>query len=447
MDRLPRDAALERRHHDIVRLLDEYKIGTPTTAAAMGAPGSTPTPLPFLPPSKQTKRRSKSKSDPSSPTKSGDAPKAKPRKKRSGGESSGVPHVRKTSASAVISSGSQPSSKSPPDYDSAVPPRYENAGMLLPGQQVVGLARMEKAGGGGKTPSLEDYAASARYNSSNFLHDWSAVQPSPHQQVLGASKPQGGSGPTVPLSPTKGKGLPTSPTHLQAMQQRAAQQQQQQQQHPQQHPHVQSFLFPAPTSGGSTDMGAEAVVPIYATAVSRKASSGQLTHPPPQHPHHHQYQPQQPLQPTSQQGYPLEQYPSPPSQHSQSNDSPPQHLSTLMPDHYLTPSPDSPDQWSSSSPRSAQSDWSEGISSPVPPIKQVPPPPKRVTDPVYLWPVDVCVWCVGVTLCVCCEVDFSRWIDLDPRKYQAVYLLIVPAGEKVLCVCVDRYQCLYEHVL
>jgi len=35
------------------------------------------------------------------------------------------------------------------------------------------------------------------------------------------------------------------------------------------------------------------------------------------------------------------------------------------PDQFLTPSPDSPGQWSSSSPHSGQSDWSEGISSPA----------------------------------------------------------------------------------
>ena len=34
------------------------------------------------------------------------------------------------------------------------------------------------------------------------------------------------------------------------------------------------------------------------------------------------------------------------------------------PEQFLTPSPDSPGQWSSSSPHSGQSDWSEGISSP-----------------------------------------------------------------------------------
>ncbi len=60
------------------------------------------------------------------------------------------------------------------------------------------------------------------------------------------------------------------------------------------------------------------------------------------------------------------QFLTPPSQHSYSNpmDNTPCHQ-PQVPDHpFLTPSPGSPDQWSSSSPHSNLSDWSEGISSP-----------------------------------------------------------------------------------
>uniref|UniRef100_A0A671QBF0 Neurogenic locus notch homolog protein 1 n=1 Tax=Sinocyclocheilus anshuiensis TaxID=1608454 RepID=A0A671QBF0_9TELE len=60
------------------------------------------------------------------------------------------------------------------------------------------------------------------------------------------------------------------------------------------------------------------------------------------------------------------QFLTPPSQHSYSNpmDNTPSHQPQI-PDHpFLTPSPGSPDQWSSSSPHSNVSDWSEGISSP-----------------------------------------------------------------------------------
>ncbi len=77
---------------------------------------------------------------------------------------------------------------------------------------------------------------------------------------------------------------------------------------------------------------------------------------------------------------PGHQYPTPPSQHSHlGSDSAAGRELSLIPDHYLTPSPDSPGcspgQWSSSSPHSAQSDWSEGISSPPQVAHHLAPPP------------------------------------------------------------------------
>uniref|UniRef100_A0A667YQ06 Notch receptor 1b n=1 Tax=Myripristis murdjan TaxID=586833 RepID=A0A667YQ06_9TELE len=66
------------------------------------------------------------------------------------------------------------------------------------------------------------------------------------------------------------------------------------------------------------------------------------------------------------QSMPSTQFLTPPSQHSYSGpmDNTPNHQ-LQVPDHpFLTPSPGSPDQWSSSSPHSNMSDWSEGISSP-----------------------------------------------------------------------------------
>ena len=77
----------------------------------------------------------------------------------------------------------------------------------------------------------------------------------------------------------------------------------------------------------------------------------------------------------------LHHYPTPPSQHSHGG-GPPYDVGLAVgsgatarvplpipagyqhPEQFLTPSPDSPGQWSSSSPHSGQSDWSEGISSP-----------------------------------------------------------------------------------
>lgn len=73
------------------------------------------------------------------------------------------------------------------------------------------------------------------------------------------------------------------------------------------------------------------------------------------------------IRPTSiSQSIPTNQFLTPPSQHSYSGpmDNTPNHQ-VQVPDHpFLTPSPGSPDQWSSSSPHSNMSDWSEGISSP-----------------------------------------------------------------------------------
>uniref|UniRef100_A0A3Q1H9L7 Neurogenic locus notch homolog protein 1 n=1 Tax=Anabas testudineus TaxID=64144 RepID=A0A3Q1H9L7_ANATE len=66
------------------------------------------------------------------------------------------------------------------------------------------------------------------------------------------------------------------------------------------------------------------------------------------------------------QSMPSTQFLTPPSQHSYTGpvDNTPNHQ-VQVPDHpFLTPSPGSPDQWSSSSPHSNMSDWSEGISSP-----------------------------------------------------------------------------------
>jgi len=79
-------------------------------------------------------------------------------------------------------------------------------------------------------------------------------------------------------------------------------------------------------------------------------------------------------------------FPTPPSQHGAATGDParpaqgdpgPRALvpaaGCYRPDQFLTPSPDSPGQWSSSSPHSGQSDWSEGISSPAAPYPHQPP--------------------------------------------------------------------------
>ncbi|MGH0171844.1 UNVERIFIED_CONTAM: hypothetical protein FKN15_061781 [Acipenser sinensis] len=64
---------------------------------------------------------------------------------------------------------------------------------------------------------------------------------------------------------------------------------------------------------------------------------------------------------------PVEDYPTPPSQHSyaSAHDATPKHYLHLQNEHpYLTPSPESPEQWSSPSPHS-MSDWSDSTPSPA----------------------------------------------------------------------------------
>ena len=136
------------------------------------------------------------------------------------------------------------------------------------------------------------------------------------------------------MSPPR-RNLPLSPAHMQAMQQHQQQQQQHQQQHRPQHPSPpqNTYCYDTISLNGHMPQSEHYAMSMHGLPVQG---------------HHQQHH-----------------YPTPPSQHSHmSADSTPNDLSSLLPDHYMTPSPDSPGQWSSSSPHSAQSDWSEGISSP-----------------------------------------------------------------------------------
>jgi Notch-like protein len=133
------------------------------------------------------------------------------------------------------------------------------------------------------------------------------------------------------------KGLALSPTHIQAMQQQrtivqGGQHFQQFGQHDSQSV-ADSVLLCAP-AGSACQMWQQQQLSLMT--------------------HHHQQQQQQ---------HRLHHYPTPPSQHSY--DPLNRHLPPgFQPEQFLTPSPDSPGQWSSSSPHSGQSDWSEGVSSP-----------------------------------------------------------------------------------
>ena len=133
------------------------------------------------------------------------------------------------------------------------------------------------------------------------------------------SSPQYVHSPHVPQVTSPGKlrpALPTSPTHMAALRQAAA-----------------SSGFEFPPSVGTATFG----------------------------------QPNQ-----SQQASYYPHYPTPPSQHSGVEATPQHAVVTTAHDAFPTPSPESPGQWSSASPHS-QSDWSEGVRSPLGPPGSQPP--------------------------------------------------------------------------
>lgn len=179
-------------------------------------------------------------------------------------------------------------------------------------------------------------------------------QPASHgrQQSLPAGFSQPGSSNLPPAtSPTKSRpGLPTSPTHLMAM--RHQQQIGPQSSQSQTKPKISSgsaYEFPVTTSS-QQHQPAEPNC-IYSGSPSHSMAAGSSNN------GANRYPPAGSL---------YNHYPTPPSvsQVSQSDQPTPQHYSTSHDPSYLTPSPESPGQWSSSSPHSAQSDWSDAILSP-----------------------------------------------------------------------------------
>ncbi|KAJ8300981.1 hypothetical protein KUTeg_022500 [Tegillarca granosa] len=363
MDRLPRDVATERMHDDILHLLDEYHVNSPAGMALPNGMPTSPNQLQFMhhpmhPKSRQKKNRTKN----TPVTPNGMAP-------------NGVHHPRKTKSKkktteekikAHIHNNVDPSSignvspgnsiESPLGYE-RTPPSYDS---MYGGNQTYAMSQANPIHHSNSVPvtlsqsGLDEQAIMAgHYDSSPRL--------APHMDEIlwhqGHSRPQTSSIPTPPNSmqsnnggsphahggkhsPPKSKNLPTSPTHIQAMQQRA----QQKRIHTNQpSPHERQNDTYSFHSNKNVDN-----IPPNTNIYDHY---GHTT--------------------TTHQRLPmcLEQYPTPPSQHSYS-ESPPQMIHpTVLPEHYLTPSPDSPGQWSSSSPHSAHSDWSDAISSPDQPIQ------------------------------------------------------------------------------
>lgn len=377
MDRLPRDAAAERMHRDILQLLDEYRINSPAEMSlANGLPTSPNGYPPFMHPpnkSKQKQRRTKNNgqinmkdilSYPNG-TKPNGMPqkKIKPKRKSAAVQRSGHSQNRDGSV-GTLSPGD--SIESPNGYDMA-PPTYDNVcgqGQIIlhPSQLHSGIdecavpCALQNVDEHSVMPS--HYKGDIRLDQHPGMEmmatDWLHSQQHQQQQLSRSPMTVTNSIPTPPSSnpshnsptndegkhsPVKGKiGLPTSPPHYRAMQNHAQRNRPQKSPH---HYHIDNYPF-----NNENNHSLETNIPPFTVI----------------------YDNQQQRVSTPMQGPHISQYLTPPSQHSYigSDSTPPTGLQ--LPENILTPSPDSPGHWSSSSPHSAQSDWSEGISSPVPPI-------------------------------------------------------------------------------
>lgn len=345
MDRLPRDIASEKLHGDILQLLDEYCISSP-----MSLPTS-PNGLHFMPTkhSKQVKqKKSKNCHGLGTPIThngvlvNGVHQKRTKTKKKSTKSANGHSHSSEGSVETVSPGNSIESplgyERTPPPYDSTM---FANGQNFLQ-QQALQQSMEELQKNCAMNQQVLDVQSHYNDNSRdlrncydhalwhqghmnsqmNPQHSQPSTIPTPPQNIQSNASPIGKISPTKPP-----KNLPTSPTHIQAMQQRARQER-------------------GSPPNRQTDISC---------SFQNKNHSEQM-------PFTTFGRGVQKLPPTPQQTMYLEPFPTPPSTHSLG--SPPQVVHPVLPEHYLTPSPDSPGQWSSSSPHSAHSDWSEGISSP-----------------------------------------------------------------------------------
>ncbi len=358
MDRLPRDVASERLHHDIVRLLDEHVPRSPQMVNVIPNTSmmTSPTgqlqlqqPTVIVPKRQKSKRPSKNANnnnnnvsvDPTSPemdlTNTGSIRrKASVKKTKKNTQHVEVPQSV-DSITSTLSPVESPMTNLPSPYDTAS--IYSNMGLTPQG--------LESLMGSKQPPSYEDVVKNnppmhnlvnlenyGAFTLGNF-HDTMIMQQRQLQQANTLSPPYSNQSPphsvqsNMSLSPQGYNGspspaktrpsLPTSPTHIAAM--RAATQQK--------HggvPQAQNLQMGFDFSQTGLEL------PLaYPTGLLNNTNST--------------LQPQQ-----FQQNY----YLTPPSQHSDH----------LLPDNFPTPSPESPGHWSSSSPRSCNSDWSENVASP-----------------------------------------------------------------------------------
>lgn len=242
----------------------------------------------------------------------------------------------------------------PSPYDTAS--IYSNMGMATGLEGLIGSKQPPSYEDVIKTNSihnllnLENYGAFCNFQDQlllqqrqlqpNTLSPPYSNQSPPHSVQSNMSlSPQGYNGSPSPAKTRPS--LPTSPTHIAAM--RAATQQK--------HggiPQTQNIHMGFDFSQASLDLGAafSAVQPNSVTPPMMQ--------------------------------YPQNYFLTPPSQHS---DATPQHL---VPDNFPTPSPESPGHWSSSSPTSCTSDWSENITSPNTYVSTTGHQANKGSDAIYI---------------------------------------------------------------
>lgn len=367
MDRLPRDVASERLHHDIVRLLDEHVPRSPQmmnvipNAQLISSPNhphhhliTHPTIIGPVPKQNKSKKRTKANaaamsamSDPTSPEDSATTLRRKPSVKKAAPKKQPEHRERELREREECSTMSPVESPitnlqdSPYDsnsvYSNAMqqlqmndnmlvnkqPPSYEDC---IKSAQVLGIHNLDTYGYG--LPNFhEQMIMQQRQMQPNTLSPPYSNQSPPHSVQSNMSmSPQTYIGSPSPVKARPS--LPTSPTHIAAM--RAA-------------THQKHGGIPQQLQMGF-DFSQNAELPQGYPNEQHAEHAGAMQ------PHH--------MLPFSQ-NY---QYLTPQSQHS-GTDTTPQHL-MQAPDNFPTPSPESPGHWSSSSPHSCNSDWSENITSP-----------------------------------------------------------------------------------
>uniref|UniRef100_A0A4W4H7B4 Neurogenic locus notch homolog protein 1 n=1 Tax=Electrophorus electricus TaxID=8005 RepID=A0A4W4H7B4_ELEEL len=399
MDRLPRDIAQERMHHDIVRLMDEYNLvrSPPMHSAPLSTTLSPPlcSPNAYLGNMKAS-AQSKKPRKPSAKgiiCKDGKDLKAKKKKTHDGKgsllESSAVlspvdslesPHgyISDVASPPLMTSPFQQSPSMPLTHLQAMPEAHMSVSHLGMASKQQELARLQfdplpprlthlpvasSNGSGAMNGQCEwlsrmhggmgqqgQFGAMRNGQGQGSLH-----QPSHHGMMLH-------SGVTTSTLPQMMSYQGLASTHLSAqphaLQPQPMQPSLQQRQQSQPSIQLQHQNSSAPSGGqafvgtelgvsaGELQQGTGSAIPIHTILpqetqlLSAQALASSMA---------------------------STQFLTPPSQHSYSaamdNNTPSHQLQG--PDHpFLTPSPGSPDQWSSSSPHSNVSDWSEGISSP-----------------------------------------------------------------------------------